>query len=447
MPKSGKIEVVACCEAGSRGTKISCEFCAKSWHIKCANITANALKTLRDTGGACWLCPTCRSPDGRQPASSDTSKLILQRVTSALLLIGNLTDTMRVFCRMYSASLSTPVKTLPAALDPDLSDAFHANLSNLFDSILGDGNKRPRTSSLSRPSEVQPEKILRVDIPVDQTIESNITVPPVSDAAGTFPTATPENLAATLLAAAVLGVSPSASQQLPAAAVAAATAAASPVTPLAISQQLGASQPAGFQQSPTAETAALPPVANPQVAAVAAIPPTIQSGVLPLISPQQVADLSQMDLSSPQPLVSPPPTMLSAQPLVKPQPPPPQIMPSLQPLISPPPPLTLAPPPPLITQPLQTAPLASTSAVTPSFHNELAARSSAVINTNQQSTRPTVNFIPYPTSFTVTEGNHINVYGPSPPLLDQQLTVSSTQNAQTRQTNCMPHCHTPLKPL
>ncbi|EDS43402.1 conserved hypothetical protein [Culex quinquefasciatus] len=377
MPKSGKIEVVACCEAGSRGTKISCEFCAKSWHIKCANITANALKTLRDTGGACWLCPTCRSPDGRQPASSDTNKLILQRVTSALLLIGNLTDTMRVFCRMYSASLSTPVPTLPpsAALDPDLSDAFHANLSNLFDSIL--------------------------------------------DAAGTFPTATPENLAAvattqsaaTLLAAAVLGVSPSASQQLPAAAVAAATAAASPVTPLAISQQLGASQPAGFQQSPTAETAAPPPVANPQVAAIAAIPPTIQSGVPPLVSPQQVADLSQMDLSSPQvlqplrimqqappqsltmpssqPLVSPPPTMLSAQLLVKPQPPPPQIMPSLQPLISPPPPLTLAPPPPLIKQPLQTAPLASTSAVTPSFHNELATRSSEVINANQQSTRPT----------------------------------------------------------
>ncbi|XP_039451009.1 angiomotin-like [Culex pipiens pallens] len=201
---------------------------------------------------------------------------------------------MRVFCRMYSASLSTPVPTLPpsAALDPDLSDAFHANLSNLFDSILGDGNKRPRTSSLSRPSEVQPEKILRVDVPVDQTIESNITVPPVSDAAGTFPTATPENLAAitttqsaaTLLAAAVLGVSPSASQQLP--------AAASPVTPLAISQQLGASQPAGFQQSPTAETAAPPPVANPQVAAVAAIPPTIQSGVppLPSASSRPVAD-------------------------------------------------------------------------------------------------------------------------------------------------------------
>ncbi|XP_038106562.1 pollen-specific leucine-rich repeat extensin-like protein 1 [Culex quinquefasciatus] len=136
----------------------------------------------------------------------------------------------------------------------------------------------------------------------------------------------------------------------------------------------------------------------------------------------QQAPPQSLTMPSSQPLVSPPPTMLSAQPLVKPQPPPPQIMPSLQPLISPPPPLTLAPPPPLITQPLQTAPLASTSAVTSSFHNELAARSSAVINANQQPTRPTVNFIPYPTSFTVTEGNHINVYGPSPPLLDQQLT-------------------------
>lgn len=186
MPKPGKTEVVACCEAVSRGTKIYCEFCTKSWHTKCANITANVLKLLRDTGGACWLCPTCRSPDGRQPASGDTNKLILQRVTSALLLIGNLTDTMRVFCKMYSISVSTPGTTVPpstAAYDPDLSDAFHANLSNLFDSILGDGNKRPRTSSLSRSASVQPEKMLRVDVPVDLTTVSNTTIPPVSDAA------------------------------------------------------------------------------------------------------------------------------------------------------------------------------------------------------------------------------------------------------------------------
>ena len=87
MPKTGKTEVVACCDAGSRGTKVRCEFCAKSWHTKCANISANALKTLRDTGGACWLCPTCRSTDGRQHASGDTNKLILQRVTSAFIYL------------------------------------------------------------------------------------------------------------------------------------------------------------------------------------------------------------------------------------------------------------------------------------------------------------------------------------------------------------------------
>ncbi|EDS34822.1 hypothetical protein CpipJ_CPIJ002190 [Culex quinquefasciatus] len=344
MPKTGKIEVVACCDAGSRGTKIRCEFCAKSWHTKCANITANAIKTLRDTGGACWLCPTCRTPDGRQPASSDTSKLILQRVTSALLLIGNLTDTMRVFCRMYSASLSasTPSTTvLPptAALEPDLSDAFHANLSDLFDSILGAADASPSA-----------------------TLETAVTTTP--SAVNLLAVADPATSPLAAAVAAVTGV---------------ANADASADTLLG-SSELAASLPISPHQSSTSATAA----------AVAAMPPTIQPEeppltmlsvqplvtpqppppqIMPSLQPQQVANIPQvlqplqimpqappqpLTMPSSQPLVMLSPTMLSAQPLVTPQPPLP-------------PPRKLAPPPPLIMQPLQTAPPASTAASTNEF--------------------------------------------------------------------------------
>ena len=186
MPKSNKCDSNDCFGSNTRSPKINCEFCTKSWHTKCADLNANVVKLLRDTPGTCWLCPNCRNADNRKSASNETSNLILQRITSALKLIGGLSDTMQMFCRMYSTSMTRPscCSAPRTELDPevDMIDTFQANISNLFDSILGEGNKRARTSSLSRPSLHQPDKIARVDVPVSPTVTSIITNSTISDA-------------------------------------------------------------------------------------------------------------------------------------------------------------------------------------------------------------------------------------------------------------------------
>ncbi|XP_038116862.1 uncharacterized protein LOC119769044 [Culex quinquefasciatus] len=55
------------------------------------------------------------------------------------------------------------------------------NITEIFEPIMN-GDKCPRSSSSSRSSLPQPDKILRVDVPVDQTIDSSNSVPNVSDA-------------------------------------------------------------------------------------------------------------------------------------------------------------------------------------------------------------------------------------------------------------------------
>ncbi|XP_058448996.1 uncharacterized protein LOC131428957 [Malaya genurostris] len=140
--------------------------------------------------------------------ADETMQLILQRTTSALKLISTLTDTMQVFCRMYSNSYARPCDNHRFALRDQVGsersindsapflkrlDDLQLNLTNLFESILDDKNKRPRTSSTGRPSLAQPDKIQKVDVPVFNDSISNIIVPLVSE---TIETDIPTTIAA-----------------------------------------------------------------------------------------------------------------------------------------------------------------------------------------------------------------------------------------------------------
>lgn len=186
MPKSSNCDAEVCLgKAANRSPRVRCEICSTSVHLKCANLDNTVVKPLRDSAGLCWLCPNCRDPEKRKATSnSNTIDLILQRSTSTLKLVGALMDTVQILSRLIRTMCSRPVCSAgrPSALDAEFPGNHDPlNFTEIFESIMN-GDKRPRSSSLSRPSLPQPDKIMRVDVPVDQTLDSNNSVPTVSDA-------------------------------------------------------------------------------------------------------------------------------------------------------------------------------------------------------------------------------------------------------------------------
>ncbi|XP_058840081.1 mucin-2-like, partial [Topomyia yanbarensis] len=161
-------------------------------HLKCANLNSSLVKSIRDAPGVCWLCPQCRVQSNRNNSSNDTMNLILQRTNTALKLIGGLSDTMQIICRMYSQQCTKPschsgLRNNADKISNDgapfleFLDDLQFNISNLYESLIDDNNKRPRTSSTSRPSLSQPDKIPRVDVPISSPSATNIIASSVSD--------------------------------------------------------------------------------------------------------------------------------------------------------------------------------------------------------------------------------------------------------------------------
>uniref|UniRef100_A0A8D8FP97 (northern house mosquito) hypothetical protein n=1 Tax=Culex pipiens TaxID=7175 RepID=A0A8D8FP97_CULPI len=479
MPKSTNCDAEVCLgKAANRSPRVRCEFCSVSMHLKCAHLDNTVVKPLRDSVGLCWLCPNCRDPDARKAASnSNTIDLILQRSTSTLKLVGALMETVQILSRLIRTLCSQPVCSAarPSALDMEFPGGNYdpLNITEIFESIMN-GDKRPRSSSFSRPSLPQPDKILRVDVPVDQTIDPSNSVPTVSDAEdgpSTEQQCTDLLLRAAseaALEAATLAVertaaartaersnAPAAQYHQAAAATVAhpavthpAAAPPTPTPPIAPQHQAATAAAAhSVATHPAAAPSAL--AAHQATAELSLVGTTSQQADLPqsqvsqllLITPQAPPQSQTMPLL--QPLVMPPQSMLSSQPLVSAQPPL-QTMPSLQPLVSPPPQIQ-APPPPLITQPLQTAPQALTHAAPTSSSsstatNRIVPDARFSVESYQQSKAPEVNFIPSKASFIVSEGNRINCYGPSLTQCQQLLDSNiSEPNCQIHEQNCTPH--------
>lgn len=180
------------CFTSVRGSKLECFLCQKTFHIKCAGLSNNQLKAIRDCPGAEWLCPVCRTSSNTSKTSStntDKLDLILRRTTSAVQLIGGVMDTLQIFCRMYSTRVTRCCTQKPTEADPDTNnemrfyeqiDNLQINFTNLFESIIGTTENRPRTSSVLRHSPTVADNT-EVHVPINQPSASVTTVPFITD--------------------------------------------------------------------------------------------------------------------------------------------------------------------------------------------------------------------------------------------------------------------------
>lgn len=179
-----KCEANPCFTASARSSKIACWKCEKTYHLKCAGVSGNQHKMLRDCTGAVWLCPTCHN----SPSSTDQLPLymIFDRLSSIVRLIGVQIDATRSLCRAYGQNLprsSCCYNRSPRNKDQkdvcDFDEAINnmqLEFSKVFNSFVDaadhptdvNTNKRNRTSSCSS-SCLAPriEKRIRVDASVD----------------------------------------------------------------------------------------------------------------------------------------------------------------------------------------------------------------------------------------------------------------------------------------
>lgn len=148
-----KCDATPCFGSSSRSGKISCARCQKAFHLKCAGLTTNQLKFVRDCPGIVWLCLICRNtPDVDQSATSVSFGLILDRITSVIRLVGHQIEVTKSLCRAFGHESSRP-RDSSVLLNHDNThtddgrnfveelDNLQLDLSNEFNTLVDVGDK------------------------------------------------------------------------------------------------------------------------------------------------------------------------------------------------------------------------------------------------------------------------------------------------------------------
>ncbi|EAT43770.1 AAEL004807-PA [Aedes aegypti] len=178
---------------------MNCVRCQKSFHLKCAGLTSNQLKSVRDCPGAVWLCLICRNtPDLDQAAANFSYSLILERLASVMRLVSAQIDATRSLCRAFGQNTLHP-STCPAPLHsrPDIDrhnrsfeEAINILNFDLTDELSNavdiptespESNLRNHSSSTFIRTSARQKQTKEVGVPSCIPVSTNTTVPSFVD--------------------------------------------------------------------------------------------------------------------------------------------------------------------------------------------------------------------------------------------------------------------------